>query len=331
MTNLATEAAVQVLDTSYDSGGVSITTATRIAGAPRQGTIYNPLDLAAAFPVWFHPMSDGRYMGLFSERWTAATVGSGGPQSYSSHTVSLAPSWVLFDPATGSRGAVTALRARLSGVRYLIGAASMGSYLFTLGTLGGASHVQHHRIGQSGEVILQGEEVVADQGDVSFTQGCWVDNRYLFLVGTDSAGRVFLARKRWSRIGTSLDPNGQWEFKGVRGWDTAPDGLEPLADRAGGALVTSAPVSHARRHDRDYLSVVTATGVKIYSSRQVESSWGQERVIDAVNLRMQPQLHHNPAMLPEGKRSGIPFLTMDRVNTVNAKQLLVRWGVFAPV
>ncbi len=61
---MATEATAQVHESSADSAGVSIVTATRTVAAPQQGTIYNPATFAAGVPVWFHRLQDGRYIAI---------------------------------------------------------------------------------------------------------------------------------------------------------------------------------------------------------------------------------------------------------------------------
>lgn len=326
---MSTETTTQVLDTSYDMNGISVVTATKTAAAPRRGTIYNPDTLAAALPVWFHPLRDGRFLGLFAERWHTATIGSGGPQSYASHVETINPSWMVFDPATGSYSGVQEIPSNLPGNRDLAGAVSRFSYLLTIGTCNDEAHLQHHVVGDHGDVILQAEEIVPVVGGVSFSFGIWVDDRFLYLVGTDSASRIHLARKRWSRVGENRDEWGTWEYKGTRGWSPEPSNLAPLMDSTGQPLVTSGPVSYAKLKNREFISVMTATDAKIYSSRDVEPTWVLEYQRPADYLYLQPQLYYNPTMIPTGKRVGVPYVVTDIIDTANAKQLLVSWDMFA--
>lgn len=331
---MSTQATVQVLDTSYDMSGVSVVTATKLAATPRQGIIYNPQTLAAATPVWFHPMADGTFMAVLADRWTNATIGSGGPQSYSDYDVVLTPARLTFDPATGSAGTVTDLPTNLSGDRMLSGAFSRFDYLMTVGTIGISAYLQHHRIGGSGEVLLHGEEVIPEVNGVSFHAGVWVAARHVVLVGVDEAGQLFLARKPWGRVGVSNDPNAQWEYHSERGWFTDSSVLEPLLEHGGSPLVSSGPVSYGQLKDRDFLSVVNGSYAKIYSLRPSQKSWGwtqefQTPLDSGGVFFLQPQLYYNPTVMPDGKRVGIPYVTIHHVNTSGAEQLLVDWGLFA--
>lgn len=327
---MSTEPTVQVLDTSYDMSGVSVVTATRTAAAQRRGSIYDPATLAAAIPVWFHPLRDGRFLGLFAERWHTASIGTGGPQSYSSYVETTAPSWMVFDPKTGSYSGVQEIPSRLEGTRDLSGAASRFDYLFTVGTIDDEALLQHHLISASGEVLLHNEEILPERNGVTFSYGCWVGDRYLTVVGTDDASRIYLARKRWSRIGDTTDPNwSTWEYKGERGWTPDPALMMAQVDRGGQALVTSGPVSYAKLKNREFISVMTATDAKIYSSRDVEKDWFLEYQRPADYFYLQPQLYYNPTMIPPGKRVGVPYVVTDFIEIAGAQQLLVSWDMFA--
>ena len=62
---MATFTVRQVLPQSVDSAGISVATTTLDTTDPRTGQMYNPTTLAAAAPVWFHRLPDGRFVGLF--------------------------------------------------------------------------------------------------------------------------------------------------------------------------------------------------------------------------------------------------------------------------
>lgn len=249
---MATYIVRQVLPQSLDTAGISITTATTDIGNPRQGQLYDPTVLAAAAPVWFHPMPGGRYLGLFSRRLHTATVAdpqTGGPLVYSSATETRTPSWAVFDPATGSPSVVEPIPTHVVGERTLTSAASRGNYLFTLSTIGDEALLQHFRVGAGGQALtLEAEEVIP--GGLGL--GLHLERNDLWVFGPRD-GRLALARKNWGRVGEnkSVNPFLRWRYHTARGWSFDLDDLEPLA----GDIPTSGPVSVARRGMRYYLTM----------------------------------------------------------------------------
>ena len=326
---MSTEAARQVLDDSVDATGISIVTANRTVAEPRRGTLYNPTGLAAAEPVWFHPLQDGRWIALLSEVWSDATVSStGGPQTYSEYTTSTTPHWVTFDPVHGAPGAVTEIPTGLSGTRDLAGACSRVDFIFTVGTLDGAALIQHHRIAPNGELILQGEEIAPNPDDILFGYGCYIDAREVVVFGANEDGHVYRARKSWGRIGIKTDVNEQWQYQGLKGWTTDPDDLEPLRDTSGAEIVTTGPVSYGKIGDREYISVMTSTTAKFYSSRMVDRYWVSEASpLIADFLYLQPQLR--PQSVPDGARNAIPYVITEYDDTEEENSLQVSWGLLA--
>jgi hypothetical protein len=360
---VSTSASTQILDTAVELTGISIVSATKTNDAPRLGTIYNPTTLAAGIPVWFHARQDGRYIGLFSERWTAATIGTAGPQTYSAHTESTVPSWVSFDPVTGSAGAVTDIPTLKTGTQELVAAVSRVDYLFTVGTLDDVAFIQHHRVASDGGLVLSGEETLDDVEGVVFSYGCYIDGDYLVVLGVDTDHKVHRARKHWSRIGTQDDAHRQWQFWGARGWYTAshradvqglldtavgpdPDNpvdpagitrytallaaasLAPLTDTSGAALTSVGPISYAKFKDREWISVMSSDSAQFYSSRIADTAWRAEGAPVACDyLHLQPQLNANSAMLPEGHLAAMPYLSVDIDLTTDANALHVSWGL----
>lgn len=327
---MATEAAQQIIDSAVELSGLSIVTATKTNAAPRLGSIYRPDLLAAAVPIWFHPLQTGNYLGLFRQRWTGATIGSGGPQTYSAKTISLLPSWANISPATGSTEAIAEIPSQLSGTRVLNGATSRVDFLYTIGTVDGVPHLAHHRVSPLGQLLLQGEEVLppADTGDVSFKAGLYIDGRHLVVFGVDGANKIYRARKSWGRIGIGVDPNEQWQFKGVKGWYSDPAELDPEPGPTADVVSTAGLVSVAQVRDRTYIAAMSGGTAVVYSSRAVDAKWrNEDQNITGGWVYLQPQLYYQASNVPEGFRIGIPYVKTTIDNTAGATALNVAWGL----
>jgi hypothetical protein len=329
------EATVQVLDTSIDRDGLSVVTTTKTASTPRQGIVYHPATLAAGFPIWFHHLDNGDYLALFGTHWTAATVGSGGPQTYSSHTEVTTPMWVRVSPITGHTTEQGDIPSRLSGTRILLDACSRTGYLFTLGTLDGAPFIQHHRIDDRGNLVLQAEEMLPDTNGVHWSSGLYIDGFYLVIMGFDVAGGIYRRRKPWGRVGQN---NGQdpWEYRSAKGWHATDDPEDPPVPQTGGTMMlvpevgpaTIGPVTYAKMGDREWLCVMKGGSVaEFWSSRMVDSAW-KKAIPEAsgTSVRLQPQLQYNPVALPDGADAAIPYVSTMAVTASGANALQVSWG-----
>ncbi|QZE10521.1 hypothetical protein SEA_SCOOBYDOOBYDOO_204 [Mycobacterium phage ScoobyDoobyDoo] len=343
---MSTEPAVQVPEDSVDVHGLSIVTATRTADEPRRGVIYNPDTFAAAMPIWFHPMPDGRFLGVFTERWYEGTVGDGGPQSYSSYTSTSAwPSLMVIDPATGATGPIQRMPgfdddAGVFNVYACFAAASRFDYLFLVGWTMNGTSIRHLRVDPDGVVTVHGVEDIGF-GDIAWIIGAWTDERYLYLLGLNTVGEsefyrgLCLRRKRWSRIGPYSDEWSGWEFKAARGWSSDPEQMEYLRYRSGDLVVTDSFCTYAQVGTREYLAVrPTTESVSIISKRPVDQGWRIAATMsvdeDAV-ISMQPELRYNPAALPEGKRVGVPYMKITDVDDdPDARELRVEWGLYTP-
>lgn len=319
---MSSEATVQVLDTSIDRTGLSIVTTTKTADNPRLGAIYTPLTLAAARPVWFHPLQTGSFLTLLQEHWTAATIGSGGPGTYSAKTVSTIPTWVTVNPVTGAVTNKGEMPSRLSGTRILRTAISRIDALYTVGTIEGIPWIVHYRVDPGGQLILQAEEILPVVEGVSFGAGIYIDGAKLILIGTDGDGKVYRMRKPWGSVGNTIADT--WQYKGVKGWLTDVDNLEPEV-----GLTSDGPVTYAKNKDREYL--VTRSGGNVHhfwSSRMVDTTWTTARAnVTVENLYLQPQLDHNPLALADGVNAAVPWVSTHPVTTGGANALQVAWGV----
>lgn len=348
---MATEATVQILATSVDAAGLSVVTSLRTLDALRQGSIYNNTTLAAGVPVHFHALQNGRHLVLFSSRWTDATVGTLGPQSYTAYTESSDPCWVTVFPATGSAGPVDAIPTRLPGDRILNGAVSRIDYLFTVGTYSDYTTdglVQFHRVARSGSLLLVAEELLPSVGDVVFGAGCYIDADNLVVFGLDGEGVLYQARKHWGRVGVnaSITP---WQYRGEKGWSSDSDSLSPLLDVAGDSITSLGPVSVGRFRDRLWLSTVVDDdgdmAAKVYTARAFDR-WRPDGSLVALGtpdaylagtylggtLYFQAHLHHNTAALPTTATAAIPYVTsvrtVDEGGYLTEESILTSWGLW---
>lgn len=339
---MATGATTQVLDYSVDAEGLSVSTALGSSVNPRQGSIYNPLTLAAAAPVWFHKLVTGSYLALFRDVWSAATVGVDGAQSYSAATESSAPVWVTIEPTTGAAGPVTPVTSLLSGPRVLSGATSYRDFFYTVGTLGGVPHVAHYRISRDGVTVLQGEELLPVVNGVSFNMGCAIDGNWLIVYGTDAARNLYQCRKSWARIGVNNGVD-NWLYGGPKGFLADSTTLTPMTC-AGVPIIANGPVSAAKSRNMYFLSTVvkgsdtdrTRTG-HIYKRRALDNDWTDDGAAIALGITgtwlgggvyLQPQLPVNPGKIAAGSLGAIPYLSSVRVVSGSEKSISTSWGLW---
>ena len=88
------------------------------------------------------------------------------------------------------------------GGRVLNGVASRGDFFYTSGSIDGQPHVAAYRVTEQNALVLSGEETLPVVEDIAFDKGCWIDGDWLHLAGTDDDDLLYLARKRWARVGT---------------------------------------------------------------------------------------------------------------------------------
>ena len=355
---MASEAVPQLLDVSVDSAGLSVVSAIRTAADPRNGTMYNPLVLAAGVPVWFHPLQTGQYIGLLRSHWFNATVGTGGPQSYSAHTEG-GSVWVKVTPPGGQTEVLGKIRDGLT----LNGACSRKEFLFTVGSLDdGTASVQHHRIGPGGALMSVDEDILPVTNGVLFDKGCYIDDEYLVVLGTDADAKVYMARRKWFRIGAranyredALDKDTDeerairiydvgvepWEYQGLAGWLSDPFHLEPIG------LTSVGPVSVAMFRGRLVASTVALDAgeyvARVYQTRAADpfGKWKPdplgEQPLGNIDtnlggaLYFQSQLGRNPAApVPvEGSMTAIPYVTSARSIAGSEHAITTAWGLWS--
>lgn len=264
---MATQTALQVIPSSADLPGLSVLTASRTQKSSRAGIIYNPTTLAAAQPVWFQAIDDGHYLGVFSQRLTDATLSPtavDGLLAYTTYTTSLAPSWAVLGPETGTVRDIADIPSEMPGIRTLVAASGVGSYLFLLNRYqkqAGADTtyalLQNFRVTGRDGISLLGEELIPRD----LALGLYTDRRYLWVFGDDGKGKLAMARKNWGRIGSNYDINPVmgWQYWGQGSWNTNPDYLGPLLDYNGAGIPAQGTCSMSRYRDTYYLMTTART------------------------------------------------------------------------
>lgn len=329
---MATETAMQVLDSAVETAGVSTITATRTPANPRRGTIYNPATFAAAVPIWFHRLQDGRYLAIFKSRWHTATATYDiGPLMFSAHSES-GPCYAFIDPTTGT----------IEGpydwpdLDVINSAVSRNDYLFAVGELNGTPVVQHFIITRFGGLQPQGSEVVP----LGFNLGLFADGHHLYVFGDNGAGRLARIRKNWGRIGINNDPQFQWEYQGEKGWYTNVDEATPMKSDGNTYIPAAGPVSVAKHLRWFYLTAVTHSSgsyyAKTYSARDIDQRWRWYGDVAALGLDadylgggayLQPQLVVTSDLLPDGTTTGFPYVISQRVAAGSNRAILTEWNI----
>ena len=294
---MATSPLAQTPPAALDVTGISAITTNSSPSDPRLGTLYDPKNWAAAVPVWFHGLPDGRFLKLASRRWTNATLSPGDPGGYTTYTEELAPSWTMFSAPTGARSAppggyTIPMSTPHSGSPVLTAAVSRANVFYTLNTVGGTTAVvQSFRVTNPGGLIVpMSEETVpspvvapvgmaaadwdqltpaqqAAQGvPLCFGQGVYLWGPHIYVIGTDPSGRMFRARKPWARVGTTaiitsvlgaVTSDPNWEYEGSGNWGRAST-PSPMTGSTG-VLTTVGPVSAFYRRNQLYLATVAQT------------------------------------------------------------------------
>lgn len=335
---MATEATVQVLDTSVDVNGLSGATSTRTVANPRWGKIYNPDTFAAGVPIWFHPMVDGRYLGIFKTRWIAATSIYGTADLFSAHTESTSPSYALIDSATGQcDGPYNPLPGMPTSVT-LNAAFSRGEYIFVTGLNNITPWLWQYRIDKSGRLILQAEESLTSGGSI-YGLGVYADGNNVVVFG-NIGGKLCRAKKNWGRIGVNNDSEYQWTYEGARGWYLDPDDAEAMPTKDGAGIPAGGPCSVAKFRDRYYLSS-TLDGsdvhwANVYTSRDVDAVWkpygdaiylGSDANYMGGGAYLQPQLVVNKDLVSDGAATGFAYVDSVKVTISSNAAILTTWGM----
>ena len=271
---------VQVPSSSLDHAGLSVSTATPSLADPRVGTVYDPTVFAAAAPIWFHPLRDGRHLMLNARSWSAATPVGGIPGGYSDYAEDLTPTWTIVDGPTGNRSSVPGYAGgppikTATSARVLVGAVSQSStnvYLLNSVQIAGEPQavLQHLFVSPTDSVDVCAEEVLptatVGEDTVVFDKGVQYAMPYLHLYGTDSTGQLYRIRKPWAQVGSNAPdlrlgnstsiPQG-WEYFHGTGYSRDPAELAPVQS----GLTTLGPLSFAVHQDVVLASTVATSTV----------------------------------------------------------------------
>lgn len=299
---MSTSPVDQVPSTSFDAQGVSVVTANKSLVDPRAGVVYNPVNFATGVPVYFHPLGDNQFLGLFSQRWYGATPSVIAPQAFTAYSVDHLPSWAILNassgnlaPVGGQGGSFTPPMKAAYDTRVLTGACSRStSYVYLLNAvvkgLVPSAVIQHFHVNTVGVANLLAEETIPSVtiggNDVLFNLGVQLNTPYLIFAGSDPDGNVFLCRNNWGKIGQLAAPPkvlfGQakagnvWEYQTARGWSADPTSAVPLISTTG-TLISKGPCAFGVYRDRTWLSTVQISGSSVssvvYVSKGLYDPW----------------------------------------------------------
>lgn len=295
---MATSPVPQVAATSLDTAGVSLSTADPSLSDPRLGSVYDLTDVAAAAPLWFHPLHDGRYLMLNSRRWYEASPAGGNPGAYTAFSEDLLPTWVVMDGPSGRRSAVPGYSLTIPMTtaydsRTLIAAATTSpDHLYLLNSVvsGGTTSTvaQALHFFPNGTVTIAAEETLPTAtvvaGEVGFNKGLRLSDLWMYVYGTDPAGQVYVMRKPWAHLGVNKPrytvqiyprlgtPQG-WEVFSGTGYSFDPAEIGPVLAKSGvlamtGPLTTAGPMSFS-----SYRTTTVATTVEVVGDTYTGRFW----------------------------------------------------------
>lgn len=348
---MATTPLAVIPSTAIDTAGISAATAPPSSSDPRLGTAYNTT-LAAATPIWFHPMKDGSQLMVNSRSWSAATQAGATPGIYSSYTETTLPTWALIKggasvPVPGaitfktpgvSAPRVTGACSRAPGLLWLLHTATQGGDRVAL--------MQHWDVNPNGSLGLTGEELLPATATVTFDKGIEYATPFLNVYGTDSAGTLYRIRKGWGRVGFNqtnptarLTARGQvWEYYTGIGWSQDPADLAPI--QAG--LTSMGPVSFGYYRNQIVAATVTKTGTVYGSQFWVQKSGMSWTPVGSSiplgdssdgsylggGVQLLSQLGAVPATLGAGVSAGVVYVSAQKTSASGHDALVNSWAIY---
>jgi hypothetical protein len=350
---VATSPAPQVSPAALDIAGVSVLTKTPSA-------LYDPSTLAAAAPVWVHPLIDGRYLMASQRRWYAATADGTTPGAYTAYTEDTTPSWVIFDTrgtrvqvpsTTGHTQPVIPMNTAVDSATLIGGASRPPEFLYLLhavsiaGVLGGL--LQHFTAMPNGAITLSGEELLPVVGSVVFDRGVQYQTPYLLVYGSDASGNVYRIRKPWARIGSNVQllsspqihpgvvgTQAGWEYHTGNGYSSDPSELAPV-----GGLTTVRAMSFAA-YQKQVLATTVSVASGVYTGQCWVSNAGATfaKLGPAVALgndadgsylgggiHLMPLLNANPTLVTG--RAAFPYVVWTKSTAGSSSTLLNTWAL----
>jgi hypothetical protein len=346
---------------SLDAHGISVSVSPN-------GSFFDS-DFAAAIPVHFHNLDGKKFLGVFSQRWHSGSRSSSDPNMFSAYTVDSSPSWAVFDGINGQHYNIAGQfgpnpPTKIShSSRVLTGACSHNnSYLFLMqrhtangSTFGVVSHFHIHPL--TWQVSLIAEEAISDiyvgtsKIAVTFGQGIKYEGSYLIFAGSDSLGRIYMARKNWGKLGGSQKRAPSRGYAGVsqsleylsdKGWSQDSTSALPIKDVDGAYITSAGPVSFGSHRSTTWISVLeNAAGVmtaRVYESSGLWSSWtkqGSAYGLGTVGstylggtVFFQPVLRPNASRLSETCVSAIPVVYSTKGISGSNSSISTRWDLW---
>jgi hypothetical protein len=358
---MATTGPPQLDPNSVDATGISVASAAASATDPRKGSIYDVVTMAAARPIWFHPLPDGTHLMLNAHIWNAATPYGSTPGAYTAHTPVNVPTWVIIDGRTGHRSSVPGqplaipMKTAVSAAT-LIAAASKTPALYLLNAVTIASNpaavLQYFYLNPlTGAVTNGGEEVlptvVLGGQTIVFNLGLQYAIPNLVAYGADAAGHLYAIRKLASQAGTTaanpalgranLTPP-VWMYYTGQGYSANPANLAPVQT----GLLSAGPLSFATSQNVTLMSTVINTAgtytAQLYSSL-AGRAWARAGNPVALGvsgttylnggMALMGQLSPNPARSGTAVTTAIPYCVSTKVTASGAATLVNTWNLIA--
>jgi hypothetical protein len=356
---MATTAPSQLDPNSVDASGISVASSAVNTAHPRAGAIYDLVTMAAAHPVWFHPLADGTYLMLNAQIWSAATPHAGTPGAYSSFTTVSVPTWAVVNGLTGTRRSVPGqpitipMKTAVSAAKLIGGASCVPAlYLLTAVTIAGAPQAVLQYFFPSsliGGVTLGGEEVlptvVLGGQTIVFNLGVRYIAPNLVIYGADTSGKLYAIRKLATQTGTTAanpamgNVKGSppvWQYYTGGGYGADPMSLAPVQT----GLVSAGPLSFGISQNVALMSTVVLGG-STYTGQLWSSMAGRPwaKVGAPVPLglsgstylnggmQLMSQLSPNPVVTGPSVITGIPYCVSTKVTASGASTLANTWNL----
>jgi hypothetical protein len=348
---MSTAPIVQLASTSVDRQGISLVTATKSATDPTVGKIYDPVNLAAAVPIFFHDLGNNSFVGVFSRRWKNATVAAGGnPANFSAYTEDTSPSWAIINSITGQKtpisGSFAIPMTTPNDSHVVVGGLSVPpNYLYLLNTVinGGAKSavIQHFMFNYWGVTSTLSEEtiplVTADSQNVLFSGGMYFNGLHVIVIGVGQTDQgIYLARKTYGMVGATTKP---WEYQSAKGWSTDASQIAKVLKTDSTPLTTLDACSGLIFKGREFLSTVQGatdrTGV-VYAKKLMQwsqvntTSLGTAGITYLGPLYLQPALGANPAaavLANQANGAAVPFVISQLISDGTNSAINVAWDL----
>ena len=333
----------QVLE-SIDYSGISVVTASKDASVPRQGMIYDPLNLAAATPIYFHDLGENNYLAIFSQRWVNAVQSLSVPGHYTSYTANTTPSWAIVHSVNGTKepvgGSFVIPMVTKNDSRVVTAACSrMINLLCLLNTVtyAGMNYavVQTFHCTNNGVVNRLSEEtipnIVADGQTVIFDRCIYLSDPFVIAVGSGKDDHsLYLARKRYATVGSASSP---WEYQTSRGWTANADEIQRLMSTDGEVMTTHGPCSAASYRGTICMSTVQADGsarsARLYISNGLQWTPGTSFPLGDAGSSYLGGLYLQPLLgaVSQTSSAGYPFVTSQLSTADGASTITTSWSV----